>query len=246
MRVVRAAGNIGVEKNEDVAGTLKAFVEQGPYYFREERIVSGKPSDFLPVLVEAAKALGKMGEPAKGIFLPLLASPDEFIQKLAVIGLGETRSAKVVGPLLGLKRRSQDKNLQALIIQALGKIRSERVIRPLIESMKDDDLWIHAFYSLLAQGDSATTQLVNTLVDELIRLNNGSGEFLIRLIGEVAVEPLIDRLNQEVPDNTKRQILPMLVSIADPRVKNYLENLMVNPPEWLTPELQKSVEFAIE
>ena len=79
---------------------------------------------------EAAKALGKIGEPSVDAVLPLLNNKDENIRSIAVEALGLTRQEKAVKPLLEMMM--EDENLE---VRNTAKVAIVNVGAPAVDEL---------------------------------------------------------------------------------------------------------------
>lgn len=101
---------------------------------------------------EAAKTLGKIGEPAVEPLIAALKNKKSHVRKYAAVGLGIIKDPRAVEPLIALI----DKELYSEVIEesvrALGAIPAPRVAEPLFSALKDEDSGVRA---------AAITGLVN-------------------------------------------------------------------------------------
>lgn len=171
----------------------------------------------------AAASLGKIGQAAVG---PVM---EEFKNekynwipiKDALVYIG----GPSVEPLIGLLDDS-DPELRRRTVLALGEIGDTRATEPLIAALNDtdEDVRDQVFDAL---GNIKDIKAVETLInyylnDTASKIHNTTSDALVKL-GEIAVEPLIEILNED-----NRSVISILIEIGDQRAVNPLIDALNN------------------
>lgn len=143
----------------------------------------------------SAKALGQIGDPAA--VDPLIkALADSYCREDAAEALGQIGDARAVEPLIEIIEVSPlPADLYIAAARALGKIGDPRAIEPLRKAMFEKKCWecnYHAAQALSNLNWKPQTQQESILY--LIYLRNGTE---LAKIGPGAVEPLLERLNDD-------------------------------------------------
>jgi len=108
-----------MERNRDIEGLIKAM-----------RYPNGG------VILEAQRALARVGEPAVQPLIRALKTKD--FRRGALMALGMTGDARAIEPLTEALK-DEDIVLRIIAAVALGKIGDARVIEPLTQALKDED-----------------------------------------------------------------------------------------------------------
>ncbi|WP_319507749.1 HEAT repeat domain-containing protein [uncultured Methanolobus sp.] len=87
--------------------------------------------------VDAAAALGEIGEPAVQPLIDVLGDPDPLVRAYAARALGRTGDSRAVEPVIELLN-DEDENVRSNAAMALGKLDDRRAIEPLTNSLDDD------------------------------------------------------------------------------------------------------------
>lgn len=126
----------------------------------------GLASKDTDVVLFTLQILGSLPESDSApLLLPFLSHPDLNIAQASVDGLGELRSRRAVGPLLGLLGGDLWLRLAAVI--ALGKIGDPRATLDLLGLVEDDTLGTTALEAIGRIADpGAVERLTTTLVSE--------------------------------------------------------------------------------
>lgn len=86
--------------------------------------------------VDAAVALGEIGEPAVQPLIDVLKDSDPRVRAYAVRALGRTGDSRAVEPVIELLN-DEDENVRSNAAMALGKLADRRAINPLTKASKD-------------------------------------------------------------------------------------------------------------
>ncbi|WP_440951842.1 HEAT repeat domain-containing protein [Methanococcoides sp. FTZ1] len=86
--------------------------------------------------VDAAAALGSIGEPAVEPLIDVLADDDPHVRAWAARALGKTDDPRAVEPLVELLN-DEDENVRSNAAMALGKLDDRRAIEPLKKALND-------------------------------------------------------------------------------------------------------------
>lgn len=173
----------------------------------------------LPIRVEVAEALGKMGEQdAIEKLIDTLNHKRWRVRSRIVNALAETGSPLAVEPIAALLNDLIPK-VRLGAASVLGRLGDSRAVEPLIAALKwpDEELRETITNALGRIGcQRAIDALIGTLRDEFARVRRNSAVVLGDMGDRRAVEPLIAALS-DAQRNVRRQAVEALGKIGDKR-----------------------------
>lgn len=166
-------GAIDALKSPDAGVRYRAAITLGKLKdHRAIEALSGalRDTDF-SVRLQAAGALGKIGEQAIVPLSAALNDPDVNARRAAAYALGEIKGNRVVDPLIGALK-DVNRLVRRDAAEALGKVRDIRAIRPLISGIAEDEQTFEfsefrscAVDALVSIGEPAVEYLIAALND---------------------------------------------------------------------------------
>lgn len=157
--------------------------------------------------VDAARALGEIGEPAVGHLITALRDKDEDMRLLAAIALGQIGEPAVT-PLINVLM-DKDENI-AVVAVALERI-GEPAVMPLIDAFRvgNEDVDVGVIHALRSIGELAVEHLINALGDENVYVRENAA----RALGEIgnlkavpALEKAINDSDEDVREKVKEAL----------------------------------------
>jgi HEAT repeat protein len=171
----------------------------------------------------AARALGKIGDPAVEPLIAALEDENSDVRFFAAVALKEIKDPRAVDPLIGALK-DENPVVREYVAGWLGEIKDPRAVEALIAALKDKDSVVRAsaMHALGAIGDP---RAVAPLIAALKRGDWGDRESAAYALGEIkdprAFEPLIAALkdNHEL---VRKSAAHALGETKDPRAVEHL------------------------
>ncbi len=149
-----------------------------------------------PVRNAAQEALTRIGPTAIEALVAALRTEDWNLRRRIAQILGELRDPSLVEPLMKLVR-DENPSVRGRAAQVLGQIGQEKAVEPLIDAMRDDPDEYVRRTAIKALTDLHSTRAIGPLIEVLedAQLRDIAALALTE-IGEAAVEPLIQAVNE--------------------------------------------------
>lgn len=185
----------------------------------------GDENTDIPVLQNLIGILGLRGEKrAVSLLIERLRYPDNGVQRQAALALGRLGDVQAVDHLIA-KLHSADSNVRYAVVRALGELKDSKALEPLLALATDDDQFVRV----------GVLNAVSTFQDERVPLLLIAGlhdqEDFVRASAAIrlgkrrevtAVEPLIERLEEDESLFVQDMSADALGQIGDPRSETCL------------------------